>query len=274
MFSVVIPTYNRAELLRRACDSVLTQRWRDLELIVVDDGSIDDTAAVVDALADERVRYSRCEHRGVSATRNEGARLARGRYLLFLDSDDVALPSWLEQFDQAFSKTNPDLAVCGIEAVGTDGVIDWRWSPGAGPVDPSELAAHFRAGQVALRRELFLASGGFTPELRFGESTELALRLLFETTPPPVTAMIPEVLVRVRPPGIDEDYTRFPDRSRRLRARTPPGMPATDSRSCGPRTTPSSAPTRPASVGWARPGDTSPPPWWPIRAGSTPRGWR
>jgi glycosyltransferase involved in cell wall biosynthesis len=207
MFSVVIPTYNRAELLRRACASVLAQVWREFELIIVDDGSTDDTAAVVDALADARVRYIRCEHRGVSATRNEGARFARGRYVIFLDSDDVALPSWLQQFCKAISSTNPDLAVCGMETVGTDGVALWRWSPRAGPVDRSELAVHFRAGQVALRRELFLASGGFTPELRFGESTELALRLFFGTTPPPVTAIVPHVLVRVRPVGIDEDYS-------------------------------------------------------------------
>ncbi len=207
MFSVVIPTYNRAQLLRQACDSVLAQGWRDLELIIADDGSIDDTEAVVDALADGRVRYIKCEHRGVSATRNEGARLARGRYLVFLDSDDVALPSWLEKFWNAISSTDPDVAVCGMEAVGTDGVTRWRWSPGSGPVDPSELPNHFGAGQVALRRELFLASGGFIPELRFGENTELALRLLFGSTPPPVTATVPDVLVRVRPAGIDEDYT-------------------------------------------------------------------
>jgi glycosyltransferase involved in cell wall biosynthesis len=207
MFSVVIPTYNRAGLLRRACDSVLNQSWQDLELIIVDDGSTDGTTSVVSALADERVRYLKCEHRGVSATRNEGAQLARGRYIVFLDSDDLALPSWLEQFAKAISSAAPDLGVCGTEAVGDNGVTLWRWSPAATHVDPSELAEHFAAGQVMFRRELFLTSGGFTPELRFGENTELALRLFFGTTASPVTVMVPLVLVRRRPAGIDEDYT-------------------------------------------------------------------
>ena len=209
MFSVVIPTYNRTELLRRSCDSVLAQSCRDFELIVVDDGSTDDTAAVVNSLADGRVHYIGCEHRGVSATRNEGARAARGRYLVFLDSDDVALASWLEEFDKAISSSNPDLVVCGMEAVGEDGVTRWSWSPRPEQVDPSELVVHFEAGQVALRRELFLSSGSFITELRFGEHTELALRLLFGTNPPPVVSFVPRVLVRVRPAGIDENYTVF-----------------------------------------------------------------
>jgi glycosyltransferase involved in cell wall biosynthesis len=207
-FSVVIPTFNRAELLRRSCDSVLAQTWLDFELIVVDDGSTDETAAVVGALADGRVRYIHCEHRGVSATRNEGAHSAHGRYLIFLDSDDVALPSWLDEFSRVISRDDPDLVVCGMEAVGSDGMTHWRRSPRAGPIHPTELLSHFGAGQWAVRRELFVASEGFAPELRFGENTELALRLLFgTTTPPPVLAAVPDVLVRVRPPGIDEDYT-------------------------------------------------------------------
>lgn len=207
MFSVVIPTYNRAPLLRRACDSVLAQSWRDFELIVVDDGSTDDTRSVMDALADERTRYVQCEHRGVSATRNEGARLAQGRYLIFLDSDDLALPSWLEKFSGVISNDGPDLAVCGQEAVSADGTIRWSWSPDADLVDLSELAVHFEAGQVAVRRELFLANGGFAPELRFGENTELALRILFGGDLPPKVAVVPHILVRIRPVGIDEDYT-------------------------------------------------------------------
>lgn len=92
--SVVIATHNRAELLPRAVASVLAQSFGDLELIVVDDGSKDDTAGVVRTLRDPRVRFIRHpQNRGLPASRNTGIRSARGRYVAFLDDDD----QWVRQ---------------------------------------------------------------------------------------------------------------------------------------------------------------------------------
>lgn len=92
--SVVIATFNRASLLKRAINSALTQSYRNLELIVVDDGSADGTQAVVASIADERVRYIRHEHnRGLAAAgRNTGIDAARGEFIAFLDDDDEWLP--------------------------------------------------------------------------------------------------------------------------------------------------------------------------------------
>jgi glycosyltransferase involved in cell wall biosynthesis len=92
--SVIIPTYNRSRFLREAIQSVLRQTHRPAEIIVVDDGSRDDTDSVVEEFGD-RVRCLRCAHRGVSAARNVGIRQSCGRWLAFLDSDDLWLPGKL-----------------------------------------------------------------------------------------------------------------------------------------------------------------------------------
>ena len=93
--SVIIPTYNRAGLISQAIDSVLQQTYSDFEIIVADDGSTDDTAAVVKKYGD-RVRYVYTQNGGTGHARNVGMQHATGRYLIFLDSDDVFYPYTLE----------------------------------------------------------------------------------------------------------------------------------------------------------------------------------
>ncbi|MFP5221219.1 MAG: glycosyltransferase family 2 protein [Acidobacteriota bacterium] len=92
--SVVIPTYNSANLLPRAVASVLSQSFEDYEVIVVDDGSSDETSCVVDRYGD-RVRYVRQENQGAASARNHGISLARGEYIAFLDADDAWQPDKL-----------------------------------------------------------------------------------------------------------------------------------------------------------------------------------
>lgn len=96
LVSVILPTYNRAHCLPDAIESVMAQAMDDLELIVVDDGSTDGTADVVPA-DDPRIRYTRQANHGVSAARNHGVRLARGRWISFIDSDDEWLPHKLHR---------------------------------------------------------------------------------------------------------------------------------------------------------------------------------
>lgn len=109
--SVVIPTYNRAHVVLDAIGSVLVQTIDDLEVIVVDDGSTDDTGAQVRSVSDPRVRYLPRPHAGVSATRNAGIAVARGTLISFLDSDDLWLPDKLAR-EVAFLSAHP-----GVDAV-------------------------------------------------------------------------------------------------------------------------------------------------------------
>ena len=87
LVSVIIPTYNRWPMVREAVESVLAQRFRDFELIVVDDGSTDDSARELGSLG-VKLRLIWQTRKGVSAARNLGSAIARGRYIAFLDSDE------------------------------------------------------------------------------------------------------------------------------------------------------------------------------------------
>ncbi|MCL6557363.1 MAG: glycosyltransferase [Firmicutes bacterium] len=124
--SVIIPTYNRAHLIGRAIRSVLEQTYQDFEIIVVDDGSSDNTEEVVKSFNDPRIRYIRHEqNRGGSAARNTGIRAARGEYIAFLDSDDEWLPEKLERQVQTLINLDEatGLIYTGLRFVGHNGAI-------------------------------------------------------------------------------------------------------------------------------------------------------
>lgn len=113
--SVVIPTYNRATTLKEALDSVLSQRYGDLELIVVDDGSTDETREIISSYL-PHLNYLYQEHRGVSAARNRGITHARGDYFAFLDSDDLWLPDKL-YLQMKFMEDHPEALICYTEEI-------------------------------------------------------------------------------------------------------------------------------------------------------------
>lgn len=105
--SVVIPTYNRAEVLPRAIDSVLDQTYDDFKIIVVDDGSTDNTEDVVTSYSDDRVKYVFFEdNKGANTARNEGVRRSQGEYISFLDSDDEFHPNHLEKVVDALKSSS------------------------------------------------------------------------------------------------------------------------------------------------------------------------
>jgi glycosyltransferase involved in cell wall biosynthesis len=116
--SVVIPTYNRAEYLPQAIDSVLEQTVSDVEIIVVDDGSTDDTRDRVQAYGD-RVSYVHTTNGGSAHARNVGMRAARGQYLTFLDSDDLYYPYTLELQSRVLDR-HPEIAMLYTEMSGFD----------------------------------------------------------------------------------------------------------------------------------------------------------
>lgn len=108
--SVIIPTYNRADLLGLTLDAVLAQAFRDFEIILVDDGSTDRTRELFAAGYDARIRYVYQPNGGESAATNHGWRLARGRYAVVVSSDDPVLPDWMETM-VAFMEANPSILV-------------------------------------------------------------------------------------------------------------------------------------------------------------------
>jgi glycosyltransferase involved in cell wall biosynthesis len=108
--SVIIPTYNRSQMLRETMASVLAQSERDLEVIVVDDGSTDDTREVVNAFGDARARYFYKQNGGPPSARNYGLARADGRYIAFLDHDDLWPPDFLEVMVSAL-KRNPSFGL-------------------------------------------------------------------------------------------------------------------------------------------------------------------
>jgi glycosyltransferase involved in cell wall biosynthesis len=113
--SVVLPTFNRAWIVREAIDSVLGQTYKDFELIVVDDGSTDETESVL-AEYGGQIRVIRQENRGVSAARNAGIVNASGKLIALLDSDDLWIPKKLEmQVD--FFRRNPEALICQTQEI-------------------------------------------------------------------------------------------------------------------------------------------------------------
>ena len=108
--SVIISTYNRSHVLGRSIQSVLNQTFQDFELIIVDDGSTDDTEKIVSNLSNEKVKYVRHQkNRGASVARNIGIRLAKGDYIAILDDDDEWMPEILEKQMKVFYTAPPEV---------------------------------------------------------------------------------------------------------------------------------------------------------------------
>jgi hypothetical protein len=183
LFSVVIPTFNRVALLNSTLDSVFAQQLADYEIIVVDDGSNDKTMDYLQSLG-QRVKVFRQPNHGPGAARNLGSRYAIGKYLAFLDSDDLWFPWTLKVYQEVIQKYDQPSFVAGrpyqfldqyeLERVGfgvmrTEHFVDylasgdeWRW---------------WGVSSFIIRRDAFIAAGGFTEEWVNGEDADLALRL-------------------------------------------------------------------------------------------------
>ncbi|HEY6121646.1 MAG TPA: glycosyltransferase family A protein, partial [Pyrinomonadaceae bacterium] len=118
MISVIVPTYNQSRYLTRAIESVWAQDLDDFEIIVVDDGSTDDTEAILQELSSQgKLRCFRQENLGPAAARNRGIRESRGELIAFLDSDDFWLPGKLKAQLDALARTGDRFSYCGSKVV-------------------------------------------------------------------------------------------------------------------------------------------------------------
>jgi len=178
--SVIVPVHNRESLLRRALLSIQRQTFADFEVVVVDDGSIDDPASIVRDLRDPRFRIVHQPKRGAPAARNRGAAAATTEWVTFLDSDDEAYPDWLAAMMSGFA-SGADIVCCGVRKV-SEGSPHGRETillpTNLGPMFGYETGRFTHGGVFALRRTLFASVLGYTETLRSGQHTELAMRLV------------------------------------------------------------------------------------------------
>lgn len=182
-FSVVIPTHNRAGLLAETLETVFAQEERDFEILVVDDGSTDETPEVLSRYAG-RIEVLRQENRGPAAARNLGIERARGQYVAFLDSDDRWFPWTLALYRDAIERHDSPAMIAGTH-------VDFRG--GERPPMPCRTSAEMRVFAdylataraalwlgtcgVAIRTDALRAVGGFTGHAFNAEDSDLWLRL-------------------------------------------------------------------------------------------------
>lgn len=185
LVSVIIPTYNRARFLVQAVDSVLRQTYRNFEIIVVDDGSTDNTKEVVSQYASEPLKYVFQKNNGPSAARNTGIKLARGEYIAFLDSDDLWDPCKLEVQLSAFCD-DPALGILFTNARYIDeiGVINRESMSDKGYVFGGDFireVAEYRfphaSDTVLLRKSVLNSREFFDESLRLAEDIDLWVRI-------------------------------------------------------------------------------------------------
>jgi glycosyltransferase involved in cell wall biosynthesis len=225
LVSVVIPTYNRGYILREAIESALNQGSAHTEVMVVDDGSTDDTASVA-AEYTERVEYLYQENQGPGAARSLGVRSTRSDYVAFLDSDDVWLPGKVETELELFERFPAAGAIASDADSWLEGsLVEPSWlrskqgpmgssDPYLFPLDPPLWlqGSLFATSNLTIRRRCLEKVGDpvFDASLRFFEDWDLEIRLLRFCR----ILIVPKVLARIR---------RFLDGTRKNRA-----MPGSD----------------------------------------------
>jgi glycosyltransferase involved in cell wall biosynthesis len=188
-FCVVVPTYNVARMCAAAVLSVLAQTEKDFELIVVDDGSTDETPALLARLpADPRLRLVRMERNsGQHACRNRAIRMARARFVTFLDSDDLYLPGRLKAFRRAAEASPATGFWFSNGYLRRFGRVVARLFDPARSIPRGRVPGWYAVGDkflpyvttnVAIRREAFARYGLFREDMRILEDTELYARML------------------------------------------------------------------------------------------------
>jgi glycosyltransferase involved in cell wall biosynthesis len=198
--SAIMPSYNSAQYLPEAIDSVLAQTFQDWELIVVDDASTDDTQAILARYTDPRIRLRRLHRNsGRSAARNVALGAARGRYIALCDSDDISLPHRFAR-QVEFLDAHPEIDIVSsrlrlISAASVPGAVI------AFPEGPEMIAARFMRGRMGVphgasmvRARCFERFGGYAEDLPRAEDFDLFHRFSEDCR----FAIIPEILLQYR----------------------------------------------------------------------------
>lgn len=187
MFSVIIPLYNKAPYVAKAIESVLGQTYRDFEVIVIDDGSTDQSLEVAKTFENKSITIVSQSNSGVSTARNNGVKLAKYPYICFLDADDWWHPTFLEEMKRLITDF-PDAGIYGsgyyivkngqerIAPIGVpqgfeQGIIDYC------EVYAKTLCMPLTSISVVIPKHIFDEEKGFKSQLKFGEDFDLWIRI-------------------------------------------------------------------------------------------------
>lgn len=187
MFSVIIPLYNKAPYVAKAIESVLGQTYRDFEVIVIDDGSTDQSLEVAKTFENKSITIISQPNSGVSTARNNGVKLAKHPYICFLDADDWWHPTFLEEMKRLITDF-PDAGIYGsgyyIVKNGQERIAPIGVSQGfeRGIIDYCEVYAKtlcmpLTSISVVIPKHIFDEEKGFKSQLKFGEDFDLWIRI-------------------------------------------------------------------------------------------------
>lgn len=228
-FSIIVPVFNRKSYLEAAIRSISRQTYQSYEVIVVDDGSTDDTAKYVECLGDP-ILAIRQANSGVSKARNHGASIAQGKYLVFLDSDDVLLPWSLQCYSDVINQFRPlVISARTIEFQGEPPAleeVDYK-KPLVKVYDDylanAENYSFVGASCIVVEADVFARSNGFATEMKAGEDYDLLLRIGVETPYAKIEAPV-TVGYRVHADNVSKRVDRLVEGSSNLLARESEGV--------------------------------------------------
>jgi len=176
-FSIILPTYNRRSLLPRAVESVLAQEYTNWELIIIDDGSTDETKEYVIGILNNKIQYHYHENIGRSASRNRGLEKSKGQYICFLDSDDELLPNYLSCFQHNLNNTLDKLFLSGVGLVGNKSVIKIIPNSNRSTCIVQCLEGYFNLMPFCFHKSLLLTHR-FTESIYYGEDYKFLVPII------------------------------------------------------------------------------------------------
>jgi glycosyltransferase involved in cell wall biosynthesis len=186
LFSIIIPVFNRASTVSSTIESVLNQAYKDFEIILVDDGSSDEIEKnISNYIAEKELIFHAQPNSGVSSARNKGASLSKGKYLIFLDSDDHVTQNWLSDFEKKINPKNPEIIYCGINRLKENILVEY--TDPKNPYRDGQSFGNVIPGSFCIKSEFFKNIGGYDDKLAYGENTELGFRIKMEN---PTTSFI------------------------------------------------------------------------------------
>lgn len=176
-FTIITPTFNRQDLVQTTIKSIINQSFTDWELLVVDDGSTDNTEQVIQPfLKDERIRYIKKANSGQADSLNQGSKYATGQFLTFLDSDDEAYPNWLEVVNANIKEDTSVVSVAAMRKL-IDGTMIYE-NIDSFKFSGETIKIKVTCGSLFMKRHIFTDIGGYDPEMKSNIQTDLAYRLL------------------------------------------------------------------------------------------------